>query len=147
MIPGDLQQQGIGGLLGTTGDGRTASMRHSSRGTVGPQSLAVGCRASLEKKTRRDDIMQSILVLVQEGQTAPLRTLWMMFCIVGSYGHEKAGSHGGIVGFKLILRVYHISTRCSICYNHGILVIAILYTVGVCFQRCQENNALVPYPP
>jgi len=36
-----------------------ASVRHFSRGIVGPSSLAVGCEAML-KKTGQDDIISSL---------------------------------------------------------------------------------------
>ena len=68
MILGYCQHQGIGGLrgiTGTAGDGKTANMRHFSRGTVGPKSLMVSCEANWEiSRTGRHNVLRPRLSFI-----------------------------------------------------------------------------------
>jgi len=57
------------GRRGTVGDG---GGRHNAA-RPGPWLLLVG---QVQEKTGRDDEMSSVLVLAQDGRTAPLRTLF-----------------------------------------------------------------------
>ena len=78
MSPDDLNtrdNRGTAGDGGAVGDGRDSKCETFPRGTAEPLVLGDGWLGQVWKKTGREDTTSSTAVLLQDGRTAPLRTL------------------------------------------------------------------------